>query len=85
MAASTAAEVARRLVAAGRPAQDPVAVVHRAGRVDQEVTVLDLAGLSMRGCPLPSPCVIAIGTVAARARQAALDHQLDGPGVGSAG
>jgi uroporphyrin-III C-methyltransferase len=80
MAATTATVVADRLLRAGRPAGDPVAVVHRAGRADQLVTTFDLAALAGRSSPLASPCVVAIGTVAARARQAALAHQLDGPG-----
>lgn len=72
MAATTAGAVARRLLDAGRPRDEPVAVVHRAGRHDQAVTVGDLAGLAARDRPLAGPCVIVIGRVAARAE--ALDR-----------
>ncbi len=68
MAASTAREVAERLIAAGRRAETPVAAVHRAGFGDEQIEVLSLAEVSLVGCPLPSPCVMIIGTVAGLAK-----------------
>ncbi|MDY7106939.1 MAG: siroheme synthase CysG [Actinomycetota bacterium] len=71
MAATTAGAVGRRLLDAGRPAEEPVAVVHRAGTETQESTVSTLAELAERGSPYPSPSILVIGRVAARARSCA--------------
>lgn len=67
MGASNASDIATRLLAAGRPADEPVALVHRAGHPDTRTEVTTLAGLRADGCPLASPVVIVIGDVASRA------------------
>jgi len=67
MAASNAEVIASRLIAAGRKASEPAAAVHRAGYEDQRHAVTTLEGLAADGCPFPSPCVIVVGAVAARA------------------
>jgi siroheme synthase len=82
MAASTAPEVARRLLDAGRPGCDPVAVVHRAGRCDQQVLTCDLGTLAARPSDLPSPCVVTIGAVAARAGDTGPTPHLGRSGAG---
>lgn len=64
MGASTASEIARRLLGAGRPSGEPVAVVHAAGTPRMDVARLDLETLACDGCPLPAPSVIIIGDVA---------------------
>ncbi|MEZ5372460.1 MAG: uroporphyrinogen-III C-methyltransferase [Microthrixaceae bacterium] len=63
MGASTASEIATRLLAGGRPADEPVALVHRAGRPDARTIVSTLCELRDGGCPLPAPVVIVIGQV----------------------
>lgn len=65
MGVATAAEIAARLVAAGRPGNEPVAVVSDATTERQQVAHLTLGEMASSGCPLPSPAVIVIGTVAA--------------------
>lgn len=69
MGASTAATIAQRLRSAGRPGDEPVAVVHRAGYPDQRTVSTTLADLVRDGCPRPSPSVLVIGPVAGRARR----------------
>lgn len=64
MGASTAVEVARRLVAAGRPCDDPVAIVHGATTSNQRVERLELADLAAGQAAVTSPSVIVIGPVA---------------------
>ena len=71
MAATTAAVVAERLLGAGRPADQPVAAIHRAGHPDQRTARVTLADLARQGCPFPAPTVLVIGAVAGeRAGQA---------------
>ena len=65
MGVATAAEIAARLVAAGRPSDEPVAVVSEATTERQQVARLTLGEMAEHGCPLPSPAVIVIGPVAA--------------------
>lgn len=67
MGATTAADIARRLLDAGRAGDEPVAVVHAAGTSDQRSAQPSLAELAASGCPFPAPCVIVIGPVADRA------------------
>ncbi len=68
MAATTARGVAERLIGAGRRAATPVAIIHRAGFVDEQVEVLSLAEVSLVGSPLPAPSVMIVGTVAGLAK-----------------
>ena len=70
MGATTAAEIATRLLAGGAPTDLPAAVCHRAGTPDAATTVTSLAQLARDGSPHPSPSVLVIGAVAARARTA---------------
>jgi siroheme synthase len=67
MAATTASSIAGRLLEAGRPDHEPVAMIHRAGMTDQVTSTTDLATLATEGCPFPSPTVLVIGEVASRA------------------
>jgi uroporphyrin-III C-methyltransferase len=71
MAATTGPSIARALQAGGLDDTTPVAVVVEASGPAQVVLALDLAGLAARCEPLPGPCVLVIGTVAARAASAA--------------
>jgi len=57
------AAIATRLMAAGRHATTPVAVVHWGTTDHQQVVRCDLAGLA--AVDLPAPAVIVVGTVAA--------------------
>jgi len=65
MAATTADEVAQRLLAHGRDPLEPVAFVHAAGTRNEQVGRSDLRDTSQNGCPFPSPTVMVIGAVAA--------------------
>lgn len=67
MGVSTADDIAERLMAAGRPVDEPVAIVHMAGRTEQQVAVTDLSGLAGDGSPFASPAIIVVGPVVARA------------------
>ena len=78
MGASTARDVAARLLDGGCPTGEPVAVVHAAGTPAMRVGRLDLGGLAADGCPFPAPCVIVVGDVARHAidqRPGALDDR----------
>lgn len=68
MGASTAPSIADRLVTSGRPADEPVAVVHAAGTPAMKTALVDLGHLIDQGCPCPAPCVIVIGDVARHVR-----------------
>jgi uroporphyrin-III C-methyltransferase/precorrin-2 dehydrogenase/sirohydrochlorin ferrochelatase len=66
------AEIARRLIAAGRPADEPVAVVQNATRPDQRTLVATLADVAERVAEagIGSPAAIVVGPVVAlRARR----------------
>lgn len=65
MAATTGASVARALLRAGASAALPAAVVVEASSPRQAVWHTDLATLAARAAPLPGPCVLVIGAVAA--------------------
>lgn len=65
MAATTAREVARRLLDQDRKASEPVAFVHAAGTDAEQVAYRDLATTAHSGCPFGSPSVMVIGAVAA--------------------
>jgi uroporphyrin-III C-methyltransferase len=73
MAGRTSRAVARGLIAAGRSRLDPVAIVIAASRPDQEVHLIDLATLAVRGAgPLDGrPVLLVIGPVAALANELA--------------
>lgn len=65
MGATTAAEIAEALLRGGRPADEPVAAVHRAGTADMDVDVFTLERMVLHGCPFPAPTVLIIGPVVA--------------------
>ncbi|MET0460291.1 MAG: uroporphyrinogen-III C-methyltransferase [Ilumatobacteraceae bacterium] len=65
MAATTGAAVAAELVAGGMQATTPVAVVVDASGTGQAALHTDLGRLAARREPLPGPCVLVIGAVAA--------------------
>jgi uroporphyrin-III C-methyltransferase len=65
MAATTGASVARALLGAGSSEGLPVAVVVEASGPHQATWHTDLATLAARTEPLPGPCVLVIGAVAA--------------------
>ncbi|MFK7917596.1 MAG: uroporphyrinogen-III C-methyltransferase [Ilumatobacter sp.] len=67
MAATTADNVAQRLIELGRDSCDPVAFVHAAGTPDQQVGRSSLEATAASGCPFASPTVMVIGAVAASA------------------
>lgn len=71
MGASTASAIAQRLLVAGRPTDEPVALVHRAGHADAQTVVTTLSELRDRGCPLPAPVVVVIGEVVSLAEATA--------------
>jgi len=73
MGGRSAANVARRLVRAGRPPSTPVAVVLAATRADQETRLMDLAVLAADGPgPLDGrPTLIVVGEVVALAPELA--------------
>ncbi len=64
MGASTASEIAERLLCEGRPSDEPVAVVHEAGTCRMRTALLDLVTLRRTGCPFDAPSVIVVGDVA---------------------
>ena len=70
MAASTGVRVAAALVAAGMDRAAPVAVVVDASGERQAVLPTTLGELATRSAPLPGPCVLVIGAVAASATEA---------------
>jgi uroporphyrin-III C-methyltransferase len=69
MGGAEAAELAARLIAAGRPASTPVAIVERASAPDATLARTTLQALADDGAPESSggPVLIVVGEVAARA------------------
>ena len=67
MAATTGPSIARALMAGGLDGATPVAVVVDASGPAQAALALDVGELAARREPLPGPCVLVIGAVAARA------------------
>jgi uroporphyrin-III C-methyltransferase len=55
--------IARRLIAAGRPAATPVAVISRGTTAAQQVVTGTLADIAARAAHLPPPATIVIGEV----------------------
>ena len=68
MGATTARSIADELLLAGLAPDHPVAAVHRAGTVGEELAVLTLGRIAEHGCPFPSPTVLVIGDAAGRGR-----------------
>jgi uroporphyrin-III C-methyltransferase len=68
MAATTGPSIAQALLDGGLDAATPVAVVVDASGAGQTTLAMDLAALACRRQPLPGPCVLVIGAVAARAQ-----------------
>lgn len=68
MGLSTLRETARQLVADGRPASTPVAVVSRATLPDQRMIVADLSTIAdaVASAALPAPALVVVGDVVAR-------------------
>jgi uroporphyrin-III C-methyltransferase len=64
MAAASGRSVAHRLRAGGRPATEPVAVIHAATTDGQQVARMTLHDLARDGSPFGSPSVIVIGPTA---------------------
>jgi uroporphyrin-III C-methyltransferase len=58
-------QIAAALVEAGRPADEPAAVVSRASLPDQRVVTGTLATIAARAAGLPSPALIVVGGVVA--------------------
>ncbi|MEM8705822.1 MAG: uroporphyrinogen-III C-methyltransferase [Actinomycetota bacterium] len=71
MAATTAAAVADRLIH-HLEGDHPVAFIHRAGHIDQQVAHTTLADAAQHGSPYPSPTIVVAGQVAAEQ----LEHTL---------
>jgi uroporphyrin-III C-methyltransferase len=62
MGASTRAVIARRLLDAGRPSSQPVAVIEASGSPDERRTLTELGSLGDH--PVTAPAVIVVGAVA---------------------
>lgn len=71
MGASSANDLAHRLIAAGRRPEQPVAMIHNAGRTDERTATTTIEGLAADGCPFPAPTVIVIGGAAVEAGRTA--------------
>jgi siroheme synthase len=61
MARKYAAEIAAALVAAGRQADEPAAIIANAARANQCVIVTDLAGLGSAAEKAPGLSIIVVG------------------------
>lgn len=61
--------IARALIEAGRPANDPVAFIYRASLPDQSVVESTLAEIAAGGPPVKSPAVFVIGPVVGLRKQ----------------
>jgi len=57
-------DIARRLIAAGRMPDEPVAIVSKATTAEQQVVLTTLAKAGAAGRSVESPAIIAIGEVA---------------------
>jgi uroporphyrin-III C-methyltransferase len=56
-------DIARRLIAAGRAADEPVAIVSKATTAAQQVVVTSLGEAAAAAANVESPAIIAIGDV----------------------
>jgi siroheme synthase len=61
MARKQAAAIADALMAAGRAAREPVAILANATRADQDVVLTDLAGLAEAAAKSPAIAIIVVG------------------------
>lgn len=68
MGMSTLRDVARRMIADGRPASTPAAVVSRATLPDERVVIGDLSTIAdvVAAAELPTPALVIVGDVVAR-------------------
>jgi uroporphyrin-III C-methyltransferase len=71
MARKFAGEIAQALVAAGRKADEPAAIVANAARADQQVRITTLAGLGAAAADAPALAILVIGDNVALARELA--------------
>jgi siroheme synthase len=69
MARSFAGEIADALLAAGRDADEPAAIVANAARADQQVIVTTLGGLAAAAETAPALVIMVIGRNVALARE----------------
>lgn len=84
MGLSKLAAIADRLVAAGRPASTPAAVVARATLPDERVVTGTLSDIAERAAELPTPALIVVGDVVDKRvisaiPMASFDHADAGP------
>jgi uroporphyrin-III C-methyltransferase len=79
MARKFAGEIAAALIAAGRKAGEPAAIVANAARADQSVIVTTLGGLGEAAAKAPALCIIVIG------ENVQLREELDWLGFGATG
>jgi uroporphyrin-III C-methyltransferase len=80
MGLRTLGRIAERLIAGGRPADDPVAVVTRATMPDQRVleTVLSRAEADVAAAGMTSPAIVCIGRAVDRRRLLGFARQVPG-------
>jgi len=71
MARKFAAEIAQALIAAGRSAQEPAAIVSNAARADQQVRLTTLEGLGEAAKDAPALAIIVVGQNVALAKDLA--------------
>jgi uroporphyrin-III C-methyltransferase len=71
MARKFAGEIAEALIAAGRPPDEPAAIVANATRPDQEVRVTTLGGMAQAAETAPALAIIVVGRNVALATQLA--------------
>ena len=72
MAAHEACAIARALIAGGKPAHTPVAIVENASMPDQKNTITTLQALSTKGFePSSAPVLLLVGAVYGAAPKAA--------------
>jgi len=64
-----AGEIAQLLMAAGRPAEEPAAIVANAARADQDVVITTLGGLAAAAEKAPALAIIVVGENVALARE----------------
>ena len=72
MGASTAGEIATRLLEGGRCSDEPVAMICRAGSATERVALITLEELRDDGCPFGAPTIIVIGSAAGYAKVSGL-------------
>jgi uroporphyrin-III C-methyltransferase/precorrin-2 dehydrogenase/sirohydrochlorin ferrochelatase len=77
MGVATASDTAAKLIAAGRDASTPVAVIENGTRADQRVLTASLGGLGalVRDAAIKGPALLVVGEVAALADAGGLYHE----------